>query len=152
MAETPQGLAALQGGLYAVPLILGSCVTLLACTFVLFTYFRYNELRRHPNSLVATRTILDAALAFIIILEQSMRVDGQRFSCEGFSFFFELLLIGSELCFLVMCYDLYTAIHNPFVDYKSNFRKYLIAISAVAIIMAGALIGSGPQGKLKKSS
>lgn len=147
MAETAAGEAALLSGLYAVPLILGSCVTLFAAAFVLYTYFRYDELRRHPNSIVTLRTILDAALAIVIIIEQSLRVDGKTFSCAGFSFFFELLLIGSELCFLALSYDLYTAIHNPFIDYKANFRKYLLAIFAVAIIMAGALVGSGPQGE-----
>jgi hypothetical protein len=137
-----------MGGLYAVPLILGSLFTLVACAVVLTTYFRFQELRRHPNSIVVTRSIFDAALAILIIIEQSLRVDGRGgvVDCRGFSFFFELLLIASELCFLALSYDLYTALHNPFVDYKSSFRKYLYYIGGVSVVMAAILVGSGSGG------
>lgn len=149
MSQSAAGLAALTDGLYAVPIILGSCISMLACAFVLYTYVRFEELRRHPNSIVVTRTLCDAALAFVLIVEQSIRASGQGAEladCRGFSFFFEFLLIASELCVLVMSYDLYIALHNPFIDYKANLRKYWLAVFSVAIIMGSILVGSGPQG------
>jgi len=114
------------------------------------TYHSYEELRRHPNSIVIFKTYLDLLFAVLLIIEQAVRAGGGgsaiRDYCGGFSFFFELLLIGSELCFLLLSYDLYAALHNPFVDYKSSFRRYLVVVGVVAIIMAASLVGSNRHG------
>jgi len=113
------------------------------------SYYSYEELRRHPNGIVATKTFIDTACAGLLIVEQSFRASGRGgalANCRGFSFFFELFIIGSELCFVALSYDLYVALHNPFVDYKANLRKYVTLTAAVAIIMASVLVGSGDQG------
>ena len=64
----------LSSGLYAVPILIGSGLTLLACGVVLALYRRYEELRRHPASLVVVRVAFDFALALLLISEQVTRL------------------------------------------------------------------------------
>jgi hypothetical protein len=114
------------------------------------TYYKYEELRRHPNGIVATRTFFDASFAITLIVEQASRLSGQRSAvdCRAYSFFFELTLIGSELCFFLLSYDLYVALRNPFVNYKSNLKKYIVFVFLMSVIMASILVGTGPDGKI----
>ena len=147
---SPEAFLALSDGLYAVPIILGSCVTLAACVLVLASYQRLEELRRHPASLVALRMLLDAALARLLIVEQSSRIAGastapggpaNNASCSAYSFFFQTLLVASELSFLALSHDLYVALRDPFVDYKANKRRYIAGIVVVSLTMAAVLVG-----------
>lgn len=115
------------------------------------TYARYDELRRHPNGIVLLRCIFDVVFAVSVIIETSMRVTGHAADwadCSGFSFVTQFSVLGSELTFASLSYDLFTALRNPFVNYKLNLRKYRVGVVAVAAATAGALIGSGSHGEL----
>ena len=114
------------------------------------TYYSLEELRRHPNSIVILKTYWDILFAILLIAESSIQLNGHGSSiidCQGFSFFFELLLIGSELCSLILVVDLYQALQNPFIDYKSRFRQYIAAVIVLAIIAASILVGTDAKGE-----
>jgi hypothetical protein len=117
------------------------------CT-VVGTYRQFEELRRHPNGLVLWKCILDALFAVTTFVEGSMRLAGRgdAVDCRAVSFFIEFSLIGSELCFFMLSFDLFTALRNPFVDYKGNLRLYRIAIIVVSILLSALLVGVGPYG------
>jgi hypothetical protein len=186
MPNTALAQAALAGGgLYAVPVLLGAGLTLVACCVIIGacfsvarvprssprrlprlptqrprrdasrahslaaagTCFSYEELRRHPNGLVWNRSLFDAAFAVALIVEMALRSAGYggAVDCRGFSFLMQFTLVGSELCLFALCTDLFTALRNPFVNYKSSMRKYRLGIVAVSAGLAAALVGAGPR-------
>ena len=95
----PADVLSLSSGLYAVPIIIGSGLTLLACGVVLALYRRYEELRRHPASLVVVRVAFDFALALLLICEQVTRLSlasggagggyDTTASCRTYAFWFQ---------------------------------------------------------------
>ena len=46
----------------------------------------------------------------------------------------------------MLSFDLFTALRNPFVDYKGNLRLYRIAIIVVSSLLSALLVGVGPYG------
>jgi hypothetical protein len=162
-------------GLYSYPIIIGSSLTLLSAAVVIGefffrfrlisgwrqsfsrdvpapsnagTYRHYEELRRHPNGLVYWKSVLDTMFASTMIIEAGMRLGGIGSSvhCQIVAFFIEFSLIGSELCFLMLSVDLFTALRDPFVDYKANMRKYFAATFIAAGSLSGALVGPNFNG------
>lgn len=102
MALSPEATTALLGGLYSVPIIVGSCISLLTSATVLLLYRRYEELRRHPASLVLIRVFLDVALALLLISEQITRLSlgatgsaaaayNSAAGCQTYAFFFQFV-------------------------------------------------------------
>ena len=100
--------AALARGLYAPFIFAGCAVTLASCAVVAASYWRLEELRRHPAHLVLLRCGFDAVLAVSLALETALRVgvggDGAAagaapaaLSCAGFAFIAQFSLLGSEL-------------------------------------------------------
>lgn len=107
------------------------------------TYRQFEELRRHPNGLVLWKCILDVIFALTTVIEGSLRLSGRGagVDCATVSFFIEFSLIGSELCFFLLSFDLFTALRNPFVDYKSAIRQYRAAVFVISSVLAAALVG-----------
>lgn len=44
----------------------------------------------------------------------------------------------------MLSFDLFTALRNPFVDYKANLKLYRITIFLVSCLFAALLVGIGP--------
>ena len=130
-------------GLYSAPILIGSFLSLVAAGVVIGTYRQFEELRRHPNGLVLWKCILDVIFALTTVIEGSLRLSGRgaAVDCAAVSFFIEFSLIGSELCFFLLSFDLFTALRNPFVDYKSAIRQYRVAVFVISSVLAAALIG-----------
>ena len=99
MSLTAEQNDALSNGEYAVPIIIGSGVSIAASAAVLLLYQRYEELRRHPAGLVLVRVFCDIALAALLICEQATRLSLARVaavagydsaaSCVTYAFFFQ---------------------------------------------------------------
>ena len=111
------------------------------------SFARYEELRRHPTALILLRCLFDAGFAVSVLAETGLRLGGQVASadCRGFSFVFQATVLGSELSLACVSYDLFSALRNPFVDYKRGVAFYRAATALVAAASAGALVGAGPS-------
>jgi hypothetical protein len=107
------------------------------------TYRHFEELRRHPNGLVFWKTILDIIFATTLIVEAGLRLAGlgSMVQCRTVAFLVEFSLLGSEMMFFMLSVDLFTALRNPFVDYKSNMKMYLFSVFVAAGSLGGALVG-----------
>ena len=96
------------------------------------------------------KCLLDVVFAMTTIVEGILRLSGHGASidCRAVAFVIEFALIGSELCFFMLSVDLFTALRNPFVDYKANLRLFRIAIFCVSSLLAAVLVGVDPPSEL----
>jgi hypothetical protein len=90
------------------------------------SYRSLEEWRRTLNGLVFLQSLLDGVFACSIIVESGMRRGGLPVTdagCSAFAFLTQFSLVGSELCLAALSTDLFSALRNPFVNYKSRMRQ-----------------------------
>ncbi|RYG62766.1 hypothetical protein EON64_17255, partial [archaeon] len=61
------------------------------------------------------------------------------------SFFTQISLLGSELCFFIISLDMRVAYTNPFSSYKHNRIRYLLIVLLASLGTAACLMLFGPQ-------
>jgi len=134
----------------------------IACyLYVLWMYYALKSpvLRRHPTTLAVYKCIFE-----MIFLQQYLWVPSirnQRFfdddhvvapySCHatpyagGGAFATQFALVGSELCFFIISYDLRSAYTNPFSSFKEMKVWYFMGVVGFSLFTGICLLLMGPE-------
>lgn len=118
----------------------GAIFSLLASLFVIISYLKFKELRKHPSSVIYWRSMFDVAfsLQFIVIFGYS----DAKYHCDAFSFIFQFAILGSQSWYFMIAMDLFIALRNPFTDSKSNMKMYHLIVWSTSLLSGIILVGS----------
>eukprot|EP01083_Nonionella_stella_P145626 456665_1 len=125
-----------------------ACANLsIVCSFwVIWSYYRFNAMRRHPAKLLLWRSIFDTAfgISFVILfcLPKGMVVS----SCSWLGAIFHFTLMGSQTWYFLMSIDLFCALRNPFADLGAFVKWYhatvfVVSVVSVVVISASDMFG-----------
>ena len=125
-------------------LVVSTTLSVAGCALVIFTYVRWRRLRRHPASLVVMRSLLDLLLCVEMLANRlyhrSESEGAEVDDCMAFSVLSQFLAVAAELFSLMLSFDLYRSISNPFTNYKSNMRLYHVLTWTVSAVTASMLL------------
>ena len=119
----------------------GCILSICFSSFVIITYLARRERRRHPATLIASRSVCDLCLG-AIWLASSLKTELDCSSAEGRAnaFFIEFFVIASESLFACVCLDVLIHAGDPFTDYRSNLSLYFTSVIVVSLLFSIGLV------------
>eukprot|EP00736_Rhodelphis_marinus_P004429 Rmarinus@m.5880 len=138
-----------------IAFFLGSGITVCCSLVILSTYISFRILRRQPNNMVFSRSAFDFALALLFLYvpfrrqwaDENLDDDERETYCEedgkSESVLVEFLLIGSEMWYFCLSYDLFMNMRSPFRDFQGPNVRYRIFVFGSAAAFS-ALLAAWP--------
>lgn len=136
-----------------IVLPIGGSVSVLCYLYLFYMYYIINSpiLKRHPTTLAINKCILEFIFVqqFIwlpFLSNDVLFIPGTCYAtplAAVLSFITQFSLLGGELWFLIISYDLRLAYTNPFTSFKQNQRKFFIFSYGIALVTSFSLMGWG---------
>ena len=112
-------------------LLAGSYLSLTAEFFVVLSYIRLKNWRRHPSQMLFYRTLANVGLSIVTIANATRALnatsDSDKIDCRTISFFTQLSFFAGECWLFMISTDLIISLTNPFTSIKKNVQKYIVS-------------------------
>jgi hypothetical protein len=134
---------------------IGTVMSLLSYGILFYLYQVDQQpcLRRHPSNIMFYKCVMEFIYIYQFLftpwVDDGFNWNQYTVQCKCsntalfFSFQSQFSLLGSELYFLALVWDLHTQCSNPFASFKQNARFYNACIYGVSIFMACLLLVIG---------
>eukprot|EP01083_Nonionella_stella_P183907 665791_1 len=113
-------------------------VTSILCIYVVLSYVRNKEYRKHPSELLLGKTLSDFVFGFIFFM-MLLESDSDETKCNTSGALFALAFIGSQTYFTAICWDTYRTLSNPFRKPAAHLAKLHIFVFASSCLRIAVL-------------
>eukprot|EP00002_Diphylleia_rotans_P008700 TRINITY_DN18718_c0_g1_i1.p1 TRINITY_DN18718_c0_g1~~TRINITY_DN18718_c0_g1_i1.p1 ORF type:complete len:924 (+),score=159.10 TRINITY_DN18718_c0_g1_i1:90-2861(+) len=134
---------------------MGSIMTLISGTYVIYTYLVLGPLNQHPASLHIWGTVCDMMLAIPLMaqfFDQDYEFEGlveterRSQSCKVYSFLTQVSLFGSATWFFLLSWDLFLALRRPFGNNLLELTRYHVCAWFFSVLTGALLLMADFEG------
>eukprot|EP01084_Bolivina_argentea_P262258 443439_1 len=133
-----------------LPYIIAGCITLPMTFFVIYTFIKYKQLRKHPAGLLLGRTFADLGFVLSVVVlsiitdwieneiddNYEEEVNKLTSTCVKWGVITIFFLNTSQFYFIGMCYDLYVALRYPLRSQIYTAKQIHLYSWFVGLLMA----------------
>eukprot|EP00002_Diphylleia_rotans_P024923 TRINITY_DN4922_c1_g1_i1.p1 TRINITY_DN4922_c1_g1~~TRINITY_DN4922_c1_g1_i1.p1 ORF type:complete len:881 (-),score=161.69 TRINITY_DN4922_c1_g1_i1:442-3084(-) len=133
---------------------IGSLLTVISTSYILYTFIKLGPLNRHPASLHVWGSVCDLLFTIPLFAQALREATGitetpnqvENTFCEGMTFITQVTLMGSVTWFVMLSWDLFRTLRQPFVNQSKQLSSYHIFTWTVSFLSGILLVASEGSG------